>query len=84
MNHAYSCVVSTGRMDSWIFGLDYDSPCTSVSVQSNMVADYRSNHVAGMVLFYCTAVAMKRQDQTGVAEELKDFFDPGEKREFAG
>jgi hypothetical protein len=29
-----------------------------------------------MVLFYCTAVAMKRQDQTVVAEGLVDFFDP--------
>jgi hypothetical protein len=37
----------------------------------------------GMVLFYCTAVAMKRQDETGIAEGLEDFFDPGEKIEFS-
>ncbi|EUC37028.1 hypothetical protein COCVIDRAFT_34451 [Bipolaris victoriae FI3] len=29
-----------------------------------------------MVLFYCTAIAMKRQDQTAVAEGLVDFFEP--------
>jgi hypothetical protein len=38
-----------------------------------------------MVLFYCTAVAMKRQDHhTSTVEGLEDFFDPGEKREFSG
>jgi hypothetical protein len=37
----------------------------------------------GMVLFYCTAVAMKHQDETGIAEGLEDFFDPGEKIEFS-
>jgi hypothetical protein len=37
-----------------------------------------------MVLFYCTAVAMKRQDHNSTAEGLEDFFDPGEKREFSG
>jgi hypothetical protein len=31
-----------------------------------------------MVLFYCTAVAMKRQDQTGIADGLEDVFDPAE------
>jgi hypothetical protein len=36
-----------------------------------------------MVLFYCTAVAMKRQDEVGVADGLEDLFDPGEKLEFA-
>lgn len=30
-----------------------------------------------MVLFYCTTVAMKRQDQKGVAEGLDDVFNPG-------
>lgn len=35
-----------------------------------------------MVLFYCTAVAMKRQDEYGIGEGLEDFFDPGEKMEF--
>ncbi|KAF9696956.1 hypothetical protein EKO04_004794 [Ascochyta lentis] len=29
-----------------------------------------------MVLFYNTTVAMKRQDQTGIAPGLEDFFDP--------
>jgi hypothetical protein len=37
-----------------------------------------------MVLFYCTAVAMKRQDDNGIAEGLDDFFTPGEKLEFSG
>lgn len=37
-----------------------------------------------MVLFYCTAVAMKRQDQNGIADGLEDFFEPGEKMEFSG
>jgi hypothetical protein len=37
-----------------------------------------------MVLFYCTAVAMKRQDENGIPEGLEDFFDPGEKMEFSG
>ncbi|KAI8936850.1 hypothetical protein NX059_006087 [Plenodomus lindquistii] len=37
-----------------------------------------------MVLFYCTVVAMKRQDQNGTPEGLDDFFQPGEKMEFSG
>jgi len=39
-----------------------------------------------MVLFYCTAVAMKRQDQAGIAEGLEDVFDPDELEsiEFSG
>jgi hypothetical protein len=39
-----------------------------------------------MVLFYCTAVAMKRQDQAGITEGLDDEFDPGnlEEMEFSG
>ncbi|KAJ4377701.1 hypothetical protein N0V83_000530 [Neocucurbitaria cava] len=37
-----------------------------------------------MVLFYCTAVAMKRQDENGIADGLEDFFNPGEKLEFSG
>lgn len=37
-----------------------------------------------MVLFYCTVVAMKRQDQTGIPNGLDDFFQPGEKMEFSG
>ncbi|CAN9084151.1 unnamed protein product [Alternaria alternata] len=37
-----------------------------------------------MVLFYCTAIAMKRQDQTGIAEGLEDVFVPGEKIVFSG
>jgi hypothetical protein len=36
-----------------------------------------------MVLFYCTAVAMKRQDQTGIADGLEDFFSV-EEMEFSG
>ncbi|KAF2133226.1 hypothetical protein P153DRAFT_372890 [Dothidotthia symphoricarpi CBS 119687] len=37
-----------------------------------------------MVLFYCTVVAMKRQDQSGIADGLEDFFTPGERIEFSG
>lgn len=37
-----------------------------------------------MVLFYCTAVAMKRQDQNGTADDLEDFFGRGEQIEFSG
>ncbi|RMZ71613.1 hypothetical protein GMOD_00006747 [Pyrenophora seminiperda CCB06] len=36
-----------------------------------------------MVLFYCTAVAMKRQDQNGVAEGLDDMFNTGNGEEIA-
>jgi len=37
-----------------------------------------------MVLFYCTAIAMKRQDHTPIAEGLEDVFLPGERIMFAG
>jgi hypothetical protein len=37
-----------------------------------------------MVLFYCTAVAMKRQDHIQTPQGLEDFFQPGEKIEFSG
>jgi len=37
-----------------------------------------------MVLFYCTAVAMKRQDKVQTPQGLEDFFQPGEKIEFSG
>jgi hypothetical protein len=36
-----------------------------------------------MVLFYCTVVAMKRQDQNGIADGLDDVFS-GEEMEFSG
>ena len=42
-----------------------------------------SDTTTGMVLFYCTAVAMKRQDQNGVAEGLDDMFNPGNGEEIA-
>jgi hypothetical protein len=35
-------------------------------------------------LFYCTAVAMKHQDEHSIGEGLEDFFDPGEKIQFSG
>lgn len=38
----------------------------------------------GMVLFYCTAVALKRQDHTPTPQGLEDYFQPGEKEEFGG
>lgn len=37
-----------------------------------------------MVLFYCTVVAMKRQDSVPTPQGLEDFFQPGEKEEFGG
>jgi hypothetical protein len=37
-----------------------------------------------MVLFYCTAVAMKHQDHTPVAHGMEDVFRPGETMEFSG
>ena len=37
-----------------------------------------------MVLFYCTMVAMKRQDETQTPPGLEDFFHPGERQEFGG
>ncbi|KAF2828710.1 hypothetical protein CC86DRAFT_196799 [Ophiobolus disseminans] len=39
-----------------------------------------------MVLFYCTAVAMKHQDQAGIADGLEDDFDnrESERIEFSG
>lgn len=39
---------------------------------------------SGMVLFYCTLVAMKRQDQVTIPDGLDDFFQPGEDQEFGG
>lgn len=44
-----------------------------------------------MVLFYCTAIAMKRQDEDmklqeerGMGAWLEDLFQPGEKLEYSG
>jgi hypothetical protein len=37
-----------------------------------------------MVLFYCTAVAMKCQDRVTVVPGLEDYFNPGERIEFSG
>lgn len=37
-----------------------------------------------MVLFYCTAVAMKRQDHVTTPQGLEDYFQQGEKEEFGG
>jgi hypothetical protein len=37
-----------------------------------------------MVLFYCTAVAMKHQDQATKADGLHDLFEPGEHIAFSG
>jgi hypothetical protein len=38
----------------------------------------------GMVLFYCTAIAMKSQDKVTVVPGLEDYFNPGERIEFSG
>ena len=43
-----------------------------------------TNSGPGMVLFYCTMVAMKRQDDTQTPPGLEDFFQPGEREEFGG
>ena len=43
-----------------------------------------SDSKAGMVLFYCTVVAMKRQDQVTTSPGMEDFFQPGEKEEYGG
>jgi UDP-N-acetylmuramoylalanine-D-glutamate ligase len=70
-------------MDSSTYGQGYVSSYTSVSsLLLNITASHLTRH-PGMVLFYCTAVAMKRQDETGIAEGLEDFFDPGEEIEFS-
>jgi hypothetical protein len=37
-----------------------------------------------MVLFYCTMVAMKRQDEVPTPAGLDDFFQPGETQEYGG
>jgi hypothetical protein len=34
-----------------------------------------------MVLFFGTAVAMKRQDEHGIAEGLEDLFNPDDEEE---
>ena len=38
----------------------------------------------GMVLFFCTLTAMKRQDEAPIAQGMEDFFQPGEKEEYGG
>jgi hypothetical protein len=38
----------------------------------------------GMVLFWSTMVAMKRQDEIPTPPGLEDFFQPGEQQEFGG
>ncbi|KAF2144899.1 uncharacterized protein K452DRAFT_131776 [Aplosporella prunicola CBS 121167] len=52
--------------------------------QLDLWANLRFNGYERMVLFYCAAVAMKRQDSIGTAPNMEDFFQPGEKIEFAG
>jgi hypothetical protein len=37
-----------------------------------------------MVLFYCTVVAMKKQDWVTAPQGLEDFFRPGEEQEYGG
>ena len=38
-----------------------------------------------MVLFYCTAVALKSQDKfVAAVPGLEDYFNPGERIEFSG
>jgi hypothetical protein len=44
----------------------------------------QTNGTPGMVLFYCTAVAMKHQDQATKADGLLDLFEPGEHIAFSG
>ncbi|KAF2745064.1 hypothetical protein M011DRAFT_460273 [Sporormia fimetaria CBS 119925] len=48
-------------------------------------ANLRFNMYERMVLFWCTFVALKRQDERGTAQELAtDYFQPGEDEEFGG
>jgi hypothetical protein len=81
--HVFNFAESTVEMDSSTYGQGYASSCMKVCVLIHSGHEIVANLNAGMVLFYCTAVAMKRQDETGIAEGLEDFFDPGEKIEFA-
>ena len=38
----------------------------------------------GMILFYCTFVALKRQDQMKPSQDVDDYIQPGEIEEFGG
>ena len=38
----------------------------------------------GMVLFYCTFVALKRQDKIKPSQDVDDYIQPGEVEEFGG
>lgn len=64
-------------------GLDYASLYMNVGTFESLLQT-PSNVPSGMVLFYCTAIAMKRQDHTPIAEGLEDVFLPGERIMFAG
>lgn len=52
--------------------------------QLDLWANLRFTLYERMVLFYCTLVAMKVQDQVTTTPGLDDFFQPGEKEEFGG
>lgn len=72
--HVYSSAGPIAETDNSICGLGYAFPSMSVSMPT-ISPHGPSNIPPGMVLFYCTAIAMKRQDQTVVAESLVDLFD---------
>lgn len=68
-----------GRLDLWAnlrFTL-YERTFGGSSIEHELTCP-------GMVLFYCTMVAMKRQDDTQTPPGLEDIFQPGEKEEFGG
>lgn len=69
-----------GQLDLWarLRFVSYESTCFCTW------ADVLGLTYLGMVLLYCTIVAMKRQDQSGIADGLEDFFESGEKIEFSG
>ncbi|KAL5113540.1 hypothetical protein ACEQ8H_008579 [Pleosporales sp. CAS-2024a] len=51
--------------------------------QLDLWARLRFSLYERMVLFYCTAVAIKRQDDHGIADGLEDFLDTTEQIEFS-
>lgn len=40
--------------------------------------------ISGMVLFYCSFVALKKQDRVKPDQEVDDYIQPGEVEEFNG
>jgi hypothetical protein len=69
----------------WKIGLMGQLEIYSIRTYDCIPVDVEHTHFClGMVLFYCTLVALKRQDDVPVSSALDDFFQPGEKEEFGG